>query len=234
MRIVDTLEKLPYALTIGNFDGLHRGHQHLLSILKNSGLPTAVLTFSNHPSDVLKNRAHSPLLCTQEHKIRLFGHAGIDLLIVLPFTVEFAQQSYTHFLKSLKEHLCFSQLILGKGAALGNRQEGTEEKVSALGKTLGFETHYIDKHLEISSGAIRKAILQGDLETARLLLGRPFSLYAKPAPEIDGSGLCLPPNGTYLVTIGEQAGTATIEGSKISLKTSEALSPQPVEIFFKD
>ena len=174
MRIVRSLDKLPYALTIGNFDGLHRGHQHLISALKKTGLQTAALTFSNHPSEVLKSEKPAPLLCTPEHKLRLLEQAGVDLVIFLPFTKELAAESYDHFLKNLKAHLCFTHLILGKGSALGNRQLGVQEKVEALGKTLGFYAEYIDKFLEVSSGAIRKALLAGDLAAAHLLLGRPL------------------------------------------------------------
>ena len=90
MKIVRSIEKLPYALTIGNFDGLHRGHQQLISALKKTGLRTAVLTFSNHPSEVLKSANPVPLLSTPEHKLRLLEQAGVDLVIALPFTKEFS------------------------------------------------------------------------------------------------------------------------------------------------
>jgi riboflavin kinase/FMN adenylyltransferase len=234
MKIVRSIEKLPYALTIGNFDGLHRGHQQLISALKKTGLRTAVLTFSNHPSEVLKIASPAPLLSTQEHKLRLLEQAGVDLAIVLPFTKELAAETYDHFLEHLKEHLCFTHLILGKGSALGHRQLGTQNKVEALGKTLGFKAEYIDKFLEVSSGAIRQALQQGDLTTVHLLLGRPFSIYTQAAAEISLKSLCLPPDGTYAVQIGDVRGTARIEGSTLYLQTSEALSHQPIEIIFKD
>ncbi len=234
MKIVRSVEKLPYALTIGNFDGLHRGHQQLISALKKTGLRTAVLTFSNHPSEVLKSANPAPLLSTPEHKLRLLEQAGVDLVIALPFTKELAAETYDHFLKNLKEHLCFTHLILGKGSALGNRQLGTADKVEALGKTLGFKAEYIDKFLEVSSGSIRKALQLGDMETVHLMLGRPFSIYTQAAAEIPLQGLCLPPNGTYAVQVAGSASTARIEGSTLYLKTPEVLSHQPIEIIFKD
>ncbi|HEY5259329.1 MAG TPA: FAD synthetase family protein [Rhabdochlamydiaceae bacterium] len=234
MKIVRSIEKLPYALTIGNFDGLHRGHQQLISALKKTGLRTAVLTFSNHPSEVLKSANPAPLLSTPEHKLRLLDQSGVDLAIVLPFTKELAAETYDHFLKNLKEHLCFTHLILGNGSALGNRQLGTQDKVETLGKTLGFKAEYIDKFLEVSSGATRKALQQGDLTAVHLLLGRPFSIYTQAAAEISLKGLCLPPDGTYAVQVEGVAGTARIEGSTLYLQTSEALSHQPIEIIFKD
>lgn len=234
MKIIRSIEKLPYALTIGNFDGVHRGHQQLISALKKTGLRTAVLTFSNHPSEVLKSANSVPLLSTPEHKLRLLEQAGVDLVIALPFTKELAAETYDHFLKNLKEHLCFTQLILGKGSALGHRQLGTQDKVEALGKTLGFKAEYIDKFLEISSGAVRKALQQGDLETVHLLLGRPFSIYTQAAAEISLKNHCLPPDGTYTVQVEGTAGTARIEGSTLYLQTPKVLSHQPIEIIFKD
>ncbi len=232
MRIVRSLDKLPYALTIGNFDGFHRGHQYLISALKKTGLPTAVLTFSNHPSEILKSESPAPLLCTPEHKLRLLEQAGVDLVIFLPFTKELAAESYDHFLKNLKEHLCFTHLILGKGSALGNRQLGVQDKVEALGKTLSFDAEYIDKFLEVSSGAIRKALLAGDLATVHLLLGRPFSIYTTAAAEISLKGLCLPPDGTYAVSIEGAPDTARIQGCTLHITASGPFSHQPTEIVF--
>lgn len=234
MKIIRTIDKLPYALTIGNFDGLHRGHQHLLNALKKTGLRTAVLTFSNHPSEILGSERPAPLLSTPEHKLHLLEQAGVDLVIFLPFTKELAAESYDHFLKNLKSRLCFTHLILGKGSALGNRQLGDQTKVEALGKTLGFQAEYIEKFPEISSGAIRQALLAGELKTVHHLLGRPFSIYAVAAAEISLKGLCLPPDGTYTVKIGGSQGTARIQGSTLYLQTTETLPSQLIEIIFKD
>ena len=206
------MEKLPYALTIGNFDGLHRGHQQLISALKKDRVAHGCSHLQQPSFGSPQKRKSCPAPLTPEHKLRLLEQAGVDLVIALPFTKELAAETYDHFLERLKEHICFTHLILGEGSALGHRQLGTQDKVEALGKTLGFEAEYIDKFLEVSSGAISKALQQGDLKAVHLLLGRPFSIYTQAAAEISLKGLCLPPDGTYTVPVGAMAGTARIAG----------------------
>lgn len=166
----------PIALTIGTYDGVHLGHQYLFQELKKYGT-AAVLTFSNHPAEVLNPHTAPPLIDTLDQKIRRLENNGIDLAIIVPFTSELAALSYDTFLKQVREHLPFSHLILGEGAVIGNRAQGTEQNIRALAKELDFEAIYLPKFTldgeVVSSRKIRQLIETGNFEQAFNLLGRP-------------------------------------------------------------
>lgn len=163
----------PIALTIGFFDGVHLGHQHLFQQLKKYGT-AAVLTFSNHPAEVLRPESTPPLIDTLEQKIRRLETNGIDLTLLLPFTQELSSLSYDTFLKQIHAHLPFTHLILGEGSTLGHQAQGTEENIKAL--ELNFEAIYLPKFLFeneiVSSKRIRQLINSGNFEQAFRLLGR--------------------------------------------------------------
>jgi riboflavin kinase/FMN adenylyltransferase len=203
---IPTLSK-PIALTLGSFDGLHLGHQFLLHKLKNAGT-SCVLTFSNHPSQILSNRPSSCFISTLEHKLVLFEKAGVDLVILLEFTPQLASESYDVFLQSILTYLPFSTLILGEGAAFGKGKQGTEQRIKELGLRLGFRAEYLKKlacasENTISSGKTRLLIQQGDFRQVEKILGRPYSILA----HLQGSkleikqNLCMPPIGEYSVHI---------------------------------
>lgn len=227
MQIAYSLEEitpttLPNILTIGNFDGLHLGHQAVLNDLlktaKKKQARSAVLTFSNHPSTILRPAHPTPLLCTSEHKLQLLEDIGIDLVVTLPFTKEFSQQSPTTFLQSVRKYLPFDALILGSDAHIGKNREGDSSTVTALADTLGFEVEYFPDYTKdgqrISSSLIRDYIQKGLLKDAEELLGRPYSICG---PVLKGTGrgaplgfptanlavdnLCLPPLGVYVVSL---------------------------------
>jgi riboflavin kinase / FMN adenylyltransferase len=181
--IVNSLEEIPpfdgpIALTIGMFDGVHLGHQHLLQELKKRG-KAAVLTFSHHPADTLRPGTAPPLLCTLEKKLNLLQKHGADLIIALPFTSSLATLSYDTFLKQIRRHLPFTTLVRGQGDAFGHNQEGTEENVRRLAQELNFEAVYLPKFMydgeAVSSKKIRTLIEQGDFQKAfHLLKGAPW------------------------------------------------------------
>jgi len=182
MIIVESLEDLPpvagpIALTIGSFDGVHLGHQHLFRQLKSCGT-AAVVTFSNHPAEVLKPGSAPPMIDTLDQKIRRFEMNGIDLTLILPFTQELSCLSYDTFLRQLHRRLPFTHLILGEGSALGHQAQGTEENIKAIAKELHFEAIYLSKFLFdgqiVSSKRIRELINSGNFEQAFRLLGRRF------------------------------------------------------------
>jgi FAD synthase len=193
----------PYALTIGSFDGVHLGHRYLLQELKKRG-KAAVITFSNHPSAVL-GQASFPLIIPIEQKVALFETIGLDLLFLLAFSKEMAQQPFDIFLEKVKEIYPFSFLVLGVGAAFGKGRQGDAAHVIGLSKKMQFEVEYLPKlkvdDQEVSSGRIRKLIEKGDIETASKFLGRPYSLLL-PWEEgpISLEGLCLLPQGKYALT----------------------------------
>ena len=229
MQIAYSLEEIPTSakpvvLTIGSYDGLHLGHQavleHLVQTARKQNLRSVVLTFSNHPTTVLRPANPIPLICTQVHKLKLFDKASIDMVILLPFTREFSEQSADQFLRKVRHAFHFQTLILGSDAHIGKNREGDQATVTALADQLGFSIEYFPDRLmdgqRISSNLIREAIRQGDLKQVAVLLGRPYSIYSTvlkgngkgatlgfPTANLDVSGLCLPPLGVYAVALLE-------------------------------
>lgn len=231
MKIVHTLskivsnQKIPVILTIGNFDGVHIGHKSLLSklikIAKKHSTQSAVITFANHPSTVLTPGNPTPLLCSMAHKIRLLEEANIDLLIVLAFTKEFAEQSAEHFLKNILRILPIDTLLVGTDVHFGKNREADAAVISHLAKLLHFKVEFAEDFLfeqeRVTSTRIRNLIKRGDFSLVEKLLGRKYSIYA---PVIKGEGkgttlgfpttnisvdeLCIPPLGVYVVTLKDE------------------------------
>lgn len=182
MKVVSSIEEIPslegpISLTIGVFDALHLGHLYLIQEAKKRGF-CALLTFTNHPSSILRKEPISPLLSLEE-KIALLEKAGVDLLIQLPFTPELASLPYTDFLKRVRRFLPFTTLVLGKGAAFGKNREGTETNIRAIAPSLGFSPLYLEKKEQkgapISTSAIRALIAEGKTAQVEPLLGRPYT-----------------------------------------------------------
>lgn len=183
MEILYKLEKPakiiePCGLTIGSFDGVHIGHQYLLSRLREKIGPKAtlaVLSFINHPSHLVKERKPVKNLVSPEEKIKLLEKFGVDVLYLLEFTPKVMETSYDQFFKTIKEVFPFSYLILGKGASVGKNRDGTEARVKDLGKTLHFEAEYLEKLKHkgrpVSSGAIRECLEKGEIDLATEMLG---------------------------------------------------------------
>ncbi|HSW72215.1 MAG TPA: hypothetical protein VLG44_02255 [Chlamydiales bacterium] len=184
----------PFALTLGFFDGVHLGHQKIFQTLKALGMPTAVLTFTNHPGSLIRGTQDPPLLNSAEQKLSLLQKESFDLVLALPFTQEIASLSYDQFLLKLKKKIPFTHLIIGKGDAFGKGRLGDEKALSAMGD---FKVVSIEKEGNISSTLIRELILQGNLQQVKTLLGRPYSLYLTHPNTSLSPTLCLPPNGNY-------------------------------------
>lgn len=227
MHIAHSLEDLPkysspIVLSIGNFDGLHLGHQavldHLFNTAKHQHAASAVLTFSNHPSAVLRPTHPTPLLCTVAHKVHLLDKAGIDLTLLLPFTQSFSEQTAEAFLRNIRRVLPFQFLILGSDAHMGKNREGDQETITELSRSLGFQVEYIPDCYQngqrISSSLIRHHIQRGEFPQATALLGRPYSIYGDvlkgqgkgaslgfPTANLSVENLCLPPLGVYAVRV---------------------------------
>lgn len=189
------------AITIGDFDGVHRGHQAIFSKMKTLSEYTVVITF-NHPRKTIYS---------QEYKKRLLKKLNIDAIFTLDFTPEFSQQTYQEFLKKL---MPFDYLVLGENARLGYQRNGTPDKIKEIAQKLNFSAEYVPLINSISSTAIRLHIQKGNLKEASEMLGRPYSIYSKvhkgsgigrslgfPTANIDVSNLCLPPLGVYNVTL---------------------------------
>ncbi len=202
------------SLTLGNFDGLHLGHQALLNTLEGQRV---VLTFSNHPCEVM--RAKTVLrLSTLPHKLNLLASFGIDTTLLLPFSTSLSLQSAEKFLCSLHRHIPFTHLVLGEDATLGHLKKGDRTAIAALSKELNFTAIYLPpiqrEKKSISSSYVRKLIMEGDLKKASDRLGREFSVLST-VERGSGKGrllgfqtanlrldkLALPPLGVYVVKV---------------------------------
>lgn len=224
MKILTSYHELPTlpspcALSIGNFDGVHLGHQAVIARLKEKAPFSALFTFTNHPDEVLYHK-RIVKLTTLPHRLALFEHFGIDIVIILPFTTAFSTQTAEQFLSKIKSALKFDYLILGHDGVIGNDRN---TDLTHICKKLGIDLEYL-KPVEvagmvISSSAIRQHINAGELAEASLLLGRPYSIQATVQQGM-GFGrvvgfhtanlaiedLILPPLGVYVVevVIGEE------------------------------
>lgn len=226
MNIIDKLETSlipsPCVLTIGNFDGLHLGHQAVLdtvkTIAKLHDIQSGVITFVNQPAQVLYPHKKIVQICTLKHKIKLIEKHGIDQLILLQFTKELSEKTAEEFLQEMRQKIPFTHLILGYDATLGKDRQGDRKQIEVMSKVLGFEVQYLEPltlhHQPISSTRIRGSIQQGDFKQASTLLGREYSIYSTvipglkmgrtigfPTANLNVAALCLPPYGVYAVRV---------------------------------
>jgi len=171
-------------LTVGVFDGVHIGHQRLLTYLRDEarrkGWLSGVVTFSSHPEVVLSTGNELLWLNDLETRVGLLRGLGIDVAVTLPFSSELAQLSAREFVQLLKDHMKMRGLIVGPDFAMGRGREGDAENLRLLGEEMGFSVELIPAAVidgqVVSSSAIRQALTQGDMKSVEKLTGRPFSL----------------------------------------------------------
>jgi len=171
-------------LTIGVFDGVHLGHQHLLAQVRElaarDGLLPGVVTFDRHPRQVLSSGNGVLALTTLDERQALLSSQGMPLVVVLPFDRDVAQLTAQQFCDLLCRYLRLRCLVVGPDFALGRGREGTVPVLQALGLEMGFRvapaSFFTLEGQIVSSTAIRKALAAGDVAQAARLLGRPFSL----------------------------------------------------------
>lgn len=170
------------ALTIGSFDGVHRGHRALIeTVLQGSeGLPTVVLTFFPHPSVVLRQRHPSFYITSPEEKAELLGALGVDFVITQPFDRKLSQVEAGDFLDLLDRHLKFRSFWAGEDFALGYQRKGNRHFLRQAGETRGFAFHIVPPFLlegeAVSSTRVREALRGGDVARVAQYLGRYFTL----------------------------------------------------------
>jgi riboflavin kinase/FMN adenylyltransferase len=178
-------QRLPTAVTIGNFDGVHLGHQQILRRLveraEKSNWMSAVLTFFPHPARVLRPEQAPPLLATLDQRLAAFGAAKIDATLVLNFDRELAQVTAADFVKRyLLETMRAKAVLVGETFRFGHRQAGDVNLLCELGKRWGFEVDVVPpvtiEGVAVSSTAVREVVRDGRMEDARKLLGRPYAL----------------------------------------------------------
>ena len=171
-------------LTIGVFDGVHLGHQYLLSKLaelsRKRNLSSLVVTFRQHPQQVLAPQAKLLFLTDLAQRINLLKKAGVEKVVILSFTRELAELSAREFLGLLKKHLRMRGLVIGSDSTLGRNREANASELKELGQEMGFSLTVVPP-LKIggevvSSTALRNALARGDMNRVAKLSGRPFGL----------------------------------------------------------
>jgi riboflavin kinase / FMN adenylyltransferase len=173
-------------VTIGMYDGVHRGHQTLIgsAVERARALrrPCLLLTFDPHPAEVIRPGSHPAILTSMDRKAELVAELGVDAMCVLPFTQEFmrlAPETFTHTV--LVEHLHTAQVVVGENFTYGHRASGNVETLAVEGRRFGFAVEPLPlaedssdgEAVAISSTYIRACVAAGDMVSAARALGRP-------------------------------------------------------------
>ncbi len=171
-------------VTIGSFDGVHRGHQILVRDMVESageqGVPAVVLTFFPHPSVVLRGRTPSFYINTPDEKAQLLGELGVDLVVTQKFDLELSRVKAGEFLELLRRHLTFTTLWIGEDFSLGHQREGNRLFLARAARQSGFHLKVVPPlnvgGEVVSSTRVREALRSGDVSRVASYLGRPFGL----------------------------------------------------------
>ena len=210
----------PTVLTLGVFDGLHLGHQLIMSTVVERArachaVPT-VITFDPHPRAVLHPESAPPLLQTFDQKVEAFDVLGIEQTIVVRFTRAFAQIEAESFLRDVvRDRLQAVEVYLGRGFAFGRHREGNIELLRKVSEQLGFRAEEVPevrlRGQRISSSTIRKLLAEGRVNLARRMLGRPYGVEGRvvrgaergrtigfPTANLRPENRVIPRNGVYV------------------------------------
>jgi riboflavin kinase/FMN adenylyltransferase len=237
MQIIRNIDEIsaPFkngVITIGNFDGVHIGHQALFyEVIERAHMldgTSIAMTFEPHPLRVLKKNHTPPLITLLEQKVELIERSGVDVLICVPFTLEFAAVTAASFVEDLLvRKIGVKAIVLGEDYAFGRNREGNIDLLNSLAPRLGFEvvvTSLIRSvqgvSARISSTAIRQLVLAGDMQQACKMLGRHFQLRGVVVAGRDRGGKLLgfptanlqieeelcPKTGIYAVTVETRHG----------------------------
>jgi len=218
----------PCALAIGNFDGVHRAHRHLLRATAQSadaaGLRPAVLMFDPHPACVVAPERAPRLLTSLEERCRLIEGQGIRNVLIQPFTAELSRLTPEEFATQfLREGLGARYVIVGENFRFGCKQAGDTNTLKELGARLGFEVRLIEtvrwRGRRVSSGEVRKLVAAGDVGIAGRLLERPYSISGEivrghgvgskqtvPTLNLRTEAQVIPARGVYITRTSEISG----------------------------
>jgi riboflavin kinase / FMN adenylyltransferase len=213
----------PTVATIGNFDGVHRGHQWVIAEVvaraRALGAKSIAITFDPHPGRVLRPESSQPLITPLDEKLELLASTGLDAVLVLPFTKEFSRMSARTFATDvLQRVLHVTELHEGENFHFGFQAKAGIDSLEMLGRELGFGVRvYTPQTIRgsaISSSTIRQLITKGDVSHVRAVLGRSFAILSAPAsgrgygtrytvPTINLAPYSelLPANGVYITTL---------------------------------
>jgi riboflavin kinase/FMN adenylyltransferase len=184
LRGLHSTDFRPLAVTVGNFDGVHLGHQQMLQALcgvaRARGLQSAVVTFEPHPREFFAPQQAPARLTSLREKLELFRTMGVDRVYVCPFDAVFAQKSAEDFVHALADTLCAEYVLIGDDFRFGSGRGGDFALMQQAGAQHGFEVEAMHSVLHdgvrVSSTAIRTALAEGKLDIARDYLGRPYSI----------------------------------------------------------
>jgi riboflavin kinase/FMN adenylyltransferase len=227
-------------VTIGNFDGVHLGHQHIIRGVidrsRETGTQSMVLTFFPHPARILRPEQAPPLLMTLAQRLDSFRESGLDTALVLRFDAELAKVSAEDFArKFLLETLRARTVIVGENFRFGHKQAGDVKLLEEFGRRCDFEVQVVPPVIQdgivVSSTAVRSAVRDGRMEDASRLLGRPFALAGEiktgtgqgrklivPTLNLVTEEECLPKNGVY-------ATETVVEGRRYRSATNIGVRP---------
>lgn len=226
----------PSIVTIGVFDGVHRGHQHLIHQLveqaHSTGKLAVVMTFFPHPDVVLRDLQGRYYLNTPDQKADQLMRLGVDYVVTQPFDDELRHMRAAAFVDQLVKHLRVQDLWVGADFALGYQREGNVEFLRKQGEEKGYRLHVVDLVANISSTAIRQALLDSDMEQVSEWLGRGYSVVGEvvqgeqrgrkigfPTANVDvWSEQIIPANGVY-------AGWATLGDEQFMAVTNIGVRP---------
>jgi riboflavin kinase / FMN adenylyltransferase len=238
---LDEVDVAPSVVTIGNFDGVHRGHQVLLrravDAARDRGVRGVAVTFDPHPAAVLRPGSEPPALQTLEDRVAALYATGVDLVLVLAFSKELASLGPHVFLeKVLVERLQAVKVIVGTNFRFGHKALGDVVTLNEAGADYGFETEAVTlldvDSRAISSSEIRDRLAEGDVAWATSALGRPH-LVRGPVVAGEGRGRTIgvptanvaPPPGLQLPANGVYAGHAELDGERWPCVTNVGTRP---------
>ncbi|MFZ4857246.1 MAG: bifunctional riboflavin kinase/FAD synthetase [Desulfuromonadaceae bacterium] len=242
-------------VTIGNFDGVHRGHAEIFAHLKKTGItrgiPTVVVTFQPHPLKILAPETAPAMITTFDQKVALIDSAGIDYLVVVPFTTEFSRLSASDFVHTvLCTPLGMQHIIIGHDYAFGRGREGSFSTLERLSVLNGFTLEDIppigEEGVVFSSSLVRSAISNGDMVAAARILGRFYQISGTvehgreigtslgfPTANIRTANELIPADGVYAVK-------AEVDGQHVNGACNIGCNPtfggtvRTVEVFLLD
>ncbi|MBK5277026.1 MAG: bifunctional riboflavin kinase/FAD synthetase [Desulfuromonadales bacterium] len=243
-------------VTIGNFDGVHRGHlelfRRLIACGFQLGLQSLVVTFEPHPLKVLSPETTPPMITTFDQKVALIDTAGVDCLVVVPFTLEFAQMTADAFVRDFLCHsLGMRHIVIGHDYAFGKGRAGNYTTLERVGAEQGFSVEYMEPvgedGLVFSSSLVRRLITAGDMAAASMILGRYHMISGTvvhgreighaigfPTANIATDNELLPPDGVYAVMVSV-AGRLVVKGAcNIGLNPTFDGGTRTIEVFLLD
>jgi len=215
-------------VTLGNFDGVHCGHQEILrrtvAAARESGGQALAITFWPHPAQVLAASHHPPLIMTLRQRLELIADCGIDVTIAQRFSLRFSRVGAEDFVRRLLcERLGARRIVVGHRVSFGHQRGGNAEVLRALGVEMGVAVEVVEP-IQVgdtiaSSSAVRRAISAGDLDKARRLLGRPHTIAGRvihghhrghsigfPTANLRVHNAMVPPDGVYAVRLRWRGG----------------------------